>query len=107
MLNTRYDFLIELDITDMFVCTASYLPGVRLQCTMVGQVKSCASISCLINMEPLELLRLQPSELFASESVIMIPHNVHIGNHFTNFYLNYVFNGESCLQNNMYSCQLP
>ncbi len=24
---------------------------------------SCASVSCLINTEPLELLRLQPSEL--------------------------------------------
>ncbi len=32
-------------------------------------VKSCASVSCLINMEPLELLRLQPSELIPSESV--------------------------------------
>ena len=31
-------------------------------------VKSCTSVSCLINMEPLELLRLQPSELIASES---------------------------------------
>ena len=32
-------------------------------------VKSCASVSYLINTEPLELLRLQPSELIASESV--------------------------------------
>ncbi len=32
-------------------------------------VKSCASVNCLINMEPLELLRLQPSELIASEGV--------------------------------------
>ncbi len=29
---------------------------------------SCSSVSCLINTEPLELLRLQPSELIASES---------------------------------------
>ncbi len=31
-------------------------------------VKSCTSVICLINMEPLELLRLQPSEPIASES---------------------------------------
>ncbi len=31
-------------------------------------VISCSSVSCLINMEPLELLRLQPSELIVSES---------------------------------------
>ncbi len=37
--------------------------------TVLEQVKSCGSISCLINTEPLELLRLQPSELIASESV--------------------------------------
>ncbi len=29
---------------------------------------SCSSVSCLINMEPLELLRLQPNEPIASES---------------------------------------
>ncbi len=32
-------------------------------------VISYSSVSCLINTEPLELLRLQPSELIASESV--------------------------------------
>ncbi len=32
-------------------------------------VISCSSASCLINMEPLELLRLQPNEPIASESV--------------------------------------
>ncbi len=32
--------------------------------------KCCASASCLINTEPLELLRLYPSESNASESVI-------------------------------------
>ncbi len=37
--------------------------------TILEQVKSCNSVSCLINMEPLELLRLQPSEPIASESV--------------------------------------
>ncbi len=40
--------------------------------TDLEQVISCSSVSCLINMEPLELLRLQPSELIhviASESV--------------------------------------
>ena len=30
---------------------------------------SCGAVSCLFNTEPLELLRLQPSELIASESV--------------------------------------
>ncbi len=33
-------------------------------------VKICAPFSCLINMEPLELLRLHPSELIASESAL-------------------------------------
>ncbi len=40
--------------------------------TVLEQVSSCGSISCLINTEPLELLlellRLQPSEPIASES---------------------------------------
>ncbi len=36
--------------------------------TTLEQVKSCTSVSCLIYMEPLELLRLQLSELIASES---------------------------------------
>ncbi len=40
--------------------------------TILEQVKSCGSISCLINLEPLELLRLQPSELIASESAQML-----------------------------------
>ncbi len=31
-------------------------------------IKSCTSVSCLINREPLELLPLQSSELIASES---------------------------------------
>ena len=31
-------------------------------------VKSCASVSCLINTEPLELIHLQPSESISSES---------------------------------------
>ena len=35
------------------------------------QVKSCASVSCLINTEPLELLHIQPIELIASESVLL------------------------------------
>ncbi len=33
-------------------------------------VKSCNSVSCLINTEPSELLRLQPSDPIASESVM-------------------------------------
>ncbi len=37
---------------------------------VLEQVKSCASVSCLINTEPLELLHLQPSEPIASEIVI-------------------------------------
>ena len=32
-------------------------------------VKSCISVSCLINTEPLELIHLQLSEAIASESV--------------------------------------
>ncbi len=36
--------------------------------TDLVQVISCSSSSCLINTEPLELLRLQPSEPIASES---------------------------------------
>ncbi len=36
---------------------------------VLEQVKSCNSVSCLINMEPLELLDLQLNELIASESV--------------------------------------
>ncbi len=39
--------------------------------SVLEQVKSCGSVSCLINMEPSELLRLQPSERIASESVDM------------------------------------
>ena len=39
--------------------------------TVLEQLKSCSSVSCLINTEPLELLRLQPSEPIASESVIL------------------------------------
>ena len=35
---------------------------------LIKQVKSYGSVSCLINMEPSELLRLQPSEPIASES---------------------------------------
>ncbi len=38
--------------------------------SVLEQVKSCGSVSCLINMEPSELLRLQPSEPIASESVL-------------------------------------
>ncbi len=34
-----------------------------------------SSVSCLINMEPSELLRLQPSELIASESVMKRQHS--------------------------------
>ena len=34
----------------------------------VEEVKSCTSISCLINREP-ELVHIQPNKLFASESV--------------------------------------
>ncbi len=41
--------------------------------TALEQVNSCGSVSCLINMEPLELLRLQPSEPIASDS--MVDHN--------------------------------
>ncbi len=37
--------------------------------TVLEQVKSCASVSCLIITEPLELLRLKPSEPIASECV--------------------------------------
>ncbi len=37
--------------------------------SVLEQDKSCGSVSCLINMEPSELLRLQPSEPIASESV--------------------------------------
>ncbi len=37
--------------------------------TVLKQVSSCGSVSCLINTEPLEMLRLQPSEPIASESV--------------------------------------
>ncbi len=40
---------------------------------MVLSVISCSSVSCLINTEPLELLRLQPNEPIASESVVMMP----------------------------------
>ncbi len=36
--------------------------------TVLEQVSSCGSVSCLINTEPLELLHLQPSEPIASES---------------------------------------
>ncbi len=36
--------------------------------SVLEQVKSCGSVSCLINMEPPELLRLQLSEPIASES---------------------------------------
>ncbi len=39
---------------------------------VLEQVKSCGSVSWLINMEPSELLRLQPSESIASESVVYI-----------------------------------
>ncbi len=35
--------------------------------SVLEQVKSGGSVSCLINMEPSELLRLQPSEPIASE----------------------------------------
>ncbi len=38
--------------------------------TVLQQGNSCSSVSCLINAEPLELLRLQPSEPIASESVM-------------------------------------
>ncbi len=38
--------------------------------TVLEQVQSCGSVSCLVNTEPLELLCLQPSELIASESVL-------------------------------------
>ncbi len=41
----------------------------REDSTHLEQVLSCSSVSCLINMEPVELLRLQPSEPIASESV--------------------------------------
>ena len=40
----------------------------RSESTVLEQVKSCGSVSCLINTEPLELLPVQPSELIASES---------------------------------------
>ncbi len=36
------------------------------------EVYACGSVSCLINMEPSELLRLQPSEPIASESLFFI-----------------------------------
>ena len=38
--------------------------------TNLFQLKSYTSASCLINMEPFELLRLQPSEVIASESAV-------------------------------------
>ena len=37
--------------------------------TVLEQVKSCGSVSCQINTDPLELLRLQSSELIASKIV--------------------------------------
>ena len=37
---------------------------------VLEQLKSCGSVSCLINTEPLELLRLQPIEPVASESAV-------------------------------------
>ncbi len=40
--------------------------------TVIEEVSSCGSVSCLINTEPLELLRLQPSEPMASESVGLV-----------------------------------
>ncbi len=39
---------------------------------LIKQVKSCGSVSCLINTEPLELLHLQPDESIASESVVHV-----------------------------------
>ncbi len=44
----------------------------NLMVLSILQVISCSSVSCLIDTEPLELLRLQPSELIASESVISV-----------------------------------
>ncbi len=45
------------------------MPLTQVTSTFLEQVKSCGSVSCLINTEPPELLRLQPSEPIASESV--------------------------------------
>ena len=39
-------------------------------------LKRCGSVSCLINMEPLELLRLQPSEPIGSESTLDIVYDL-------------------------------
>ncbi len=44
------------------------LTEVPADSTDLELVISCSSVSCLINTEPLELLRLQPSEPIASES---------------------------------------
>ncbi len=47
----------------------NWLTEMPADSTDLELVISCSSVSCLINMEPLELLRLQPNELIASESV--------------------------------------
>ncbi len=39
--------------------------GMPAKFSVPEQVKSCTSVSCLINKKPLELLCLQPSELIA------------------------------------------
>ena len=44
---------------------------------------SCSSVSCPINMEPLQLLRLQPSEPIASKSVLVAVDWAHMGSVWT------------------------
>ncbi len=46
--------------------------GIPPDFTVLEQVKSCGSVSCLINTESFELLRLQPSKPIASESVDVV-----------------------------------
>ncbi len=48
---------------------SSYWTELPAESTILEQFKNCGSVSCLINMEPLKLLRLQPSEPTACESV--------------------------------------
>ena len=56
-----------LDVADWWFTV--HWTGFHLDSTVSKLVKSCDSVSWVINTELSELLRLQPSELIASESV--------------------------------------
>ena len=75
LINYREDSGVQMLLTRVIFCLLSIflypaeLTEIPADSTDVEQVISCSSVSCLINMEPLELLSLQPSEPIASESV--------------------------------------